>query len=82
MLLKKADLISTYGWGPLLGASRSLPKRAGNPAGLPAGQRLAYYARFFDYVELNSSFYAIPVVNMCEKWVRETPGGFLVVINQ
>ena len=47
------------------------------PKGLAAGQRLAYYAQFFDYVELNSSFYAIPAAKMCEKWVRETPHGFL-----
>ncbi len=61
-------------------ASWSEPEfaRAGwYPKGLPAGQRLAYYAQFFDYVELNSSFYAIPAAKMCEKWVRETPEGFL-----
>ena len=37
------------------------------PKGLPAGQRLSYYAQHFDYVELNSSFYAIPAAKMCEK---------------
>ena len=47
------------------------------PKGLAAGQRLAYYAQFFDYVELNSSFYAIPAATMCDKWVKETPEGFL-----
>ena len=47
------------------------------PKGLPAGQRLPYYAQFFDYVELNSSFYAIPAPTMCERWVKETPEGFL-----
>ncbi len=47
------------------------------PKGLPAGQRLGYYAQFFDYVELNSSFYAIPAAAMCQKWTRETPEGFL-----
>ena len=47
------------------------------PKGLPAGGRLAYYAQFFDYVELNSSFYAILAARMCEKWVKETPKGFL-----
>ena len=47
------------------------------PKGLPAGQRLSYYAQFFEYVELNSSFYAIPAASMCEKWVRETPDKFL-----
>ena len=47
------------------------------PQGLPAGQRLPYYAQQFDMVELNSSFYAIPAARMCERWVKETPDGFL-----
>ena len=47
------------------------------PPGLAAAQRLAYYSTFFDYVELNSSFYSIPPVENGEKWVKDTPGGFL-----
>ena len=61
-------------------ASWSEPEfvRAGwYPPGLAAGQRLAYYARHFDLVELNSSFYALPQVRQCERWVAETPSGFL-----
>ena len=61
-------------------ASWSEPEfvRAGwYPPGLAAGQRLAYYARHFDLVELNSSFYALPQARQCERWVKETPPGFL-----
>ena len=61
-------------------ASWSEPEfvRAGwYPPGLAAGQRLAYYARHFDLVELNSSFYALPQARQCERWVNETPSGFL-----
>ncbi len=47
------------------------------PPGLASGQRLAYYSTFFDYVELNSSFYSIPPAKNCEKWVKDTPEGFL-----
>ena len=47
------------------------------PPGLPAGRRLPFYAERFDTVELNSSFYAIPAARMCERWVHETPPGFL-----
>ncbi len=47
------------------------------PKGLPAGARLPSYAQHFDMVELNSSFYAIPSAHLCERWVRETPDGFL-----
>ena len=61
-------------------ASWSEPEfvRAGwYPPGLAAGQRLAYYSRHFDLVELNSSFYALPQVRQCERWVAETPSGFV-----
>lgn len=47
------------------------------PAGLLAGQRLGFYAERFDMVELNSSFYAIPTAKVCERWVQQTPDGFL-----
>ena len=47
------------------------------PKGLPAGQRLPFYAQHFDMVELNSSFYALPAATMCARWAKETPDGFL-----
>ena len=47
------------------------------PKGLPAAQQLPFYAARFDMVELNSSFYAIPQVRMCDRWARVTPDGFL-----
>ena len=47
------------------------------PQGLAAGQRLAWYATHFNLVELNSSFYALPAAKQCEKWVKDTPDGFL-----
>ena len=52
-------------------------KAAWYPPGLPAGQRLPFYAQRFDMVELNSSFYAIPAARMCQRWAHETPPGFL-----
>ena len=47
------------------------------PKGLPAGQRLPFYAQYFDLVELNSSFYSIPAALLCERWVKETPDEFV-----
>ena len=47
------------------------------PPQLPVAQRLGYYARHFDYVELNSSFYAVPERRMVERWARSTPEGFV-----
>ena len=34
------------------------------PPKLPAPARLGWYAQHFDYVEVNSTFYAIPVKNI------------------
>jgi uncharacterized protein YecE (DUF72 family) len=47
------------------------------PPKLAARERLPWYARRFEYVELNSSFYAIPDRNTVHKWVKETPDGFV-----
>jgi uncharacterized protein YecE (DUF72 family) len=46
------------------------------PKGLPAKDRLEFYAQRFEAVELNSSFYAIPSVSTVEGWATRTPKGF------
>ena len=47
------------------------------PKGLPAAQQLGFYAREFDCVEIDSTFYAIPAVAMVNGWAAKTPEGFL-----
>ena len=47
------------------------------PAGLPARERLPWYAQRFEAVELNSSFYAIPDRASVHRWVERTPPGFV-----
>jgi uncharacterized protein YecE (DUF72 family) len=47
------------------------------PPKMPAGERLAWYAKHFDFVELNSSFYAIPDRTNVHRWVDETHEGFV-----
>jgi uncharacterized protein YecE (DUF72 family) len=47
------------------------------PKGLPAGERLDFYAERFDIVELNSTFYAIPAVSTVENWAHGTREGFV-----
>jgi len=37
---------------------------------------LEYYSRFFNTVEINSTFYRPPVSSMAEAWVRKTPSNF------
>src|SRR6476659_263313 len=47
------------------------------PPRLPAAARLGWYAEHFDYVEVNSTFYAIPSQKVVERWNSETPAQFL-----
>jgi uncharacterized protein YecE (DUF72 family) len=46
------------------------------PQGMPARDRLAWYAERFDAVEVNSGFYAVPERRTVERWVTQTPDGF------
>jgi uncharacterized protein YecE (DUF72 family) len=48
------------------------------PPGLPAGERLAYYAEQFDTVELDSTYYRLPVESMAERWAEQTPDSFVM----
>jgi uncharacterized protein YecE (DUF72 family) len=47
------------------------------PPGMPARERLPWYAERFEAVELNSSFYAIPEQGTVARWVGATPPGFV-----
>jgi uncharacterized protein YecE (DUF72 family) len=40
-------------------------------------ERLWWYSRFFDMVEVNSTFYALPAVETAEAWDERTEPGFL-----
>ena len=44
--------------------------------GVASTQRLGAYARVFNRVEVNSSYYATPRVSVVDSWARQTPGGF------
>jgi uncharacterized protein YecE (DUF72 family) len=44
---------------------------------MTAEARLRYYARFFDTVEINSSYYAIPAARNVLRWAERTPPGFV-----
>lgn len=50
------------------------------PAGLPASRMLAYYAREFDTVEVNNSFYRLPERATFEAWRKATPAGFCFAV--
>jgi len=45
-------------------------------ASMSAEARLRWYARFFDSVEVNATFYAIPAERTAIQWVERTPDHF------
>jgi uncharacterized protein YecE (DUF72 family) len=48
------------------------------PPGTPSGARLGYYAQQFDTVEVDSTFYRLPVDEMVARWAERTPDGFVM----
>ncbi|MDP9055484.1 MAG: DUF72 domain-containing protein [Acidobacteriota bacterium] len=50
------------------------------PEGWPASKMLAYYRERFDTVEINNSFYCLPVETALETWRASTPDHFLFAL--
>jgi uncharacterized protein YecE (DUF72 family) len=50
------------------------------PEGLSGRKWLEYYARKFETLELNVTFYRLPAESAFEKWKAETPEGFLISV--
>lgn len=50
------------------------------PAGTAASRKLPLYAKQFEIVEVDSSFYAIPSVETVQRWVQETAEDFGFVV--
>ena len=50
------------------------------PPRLPPRRWLDYYARHFDTVEVNSTFYRLPREPAVAKWVQESPRDFLFAV--
>jgi uncharacterized protein YecE (DUF72 family) len=48
------------------------------PKGLAAGERLGYYAQYFDTVEVDSTYYRLPAEDMVQRWVERTPDDFVM----
>lgn len=47
------------------------------PKGLPAGERLRWYAEHFNLVEVNSTFYQVPSRRFAQRWCEQTPDKFV-----
>jgi uncharacterized protein YecE (DUF72 family) len=50
------------------------------PPRCPARLWLEYYARHFDTVEVNATFYRLPTVKAVQGWVDQTPAGFCFAV--
>jgi uncharacterized protein YecE (DUF72 family) len=48
------------------------------PKGVSAGERLAYYARHFNTVEVDSTYYRLPAEPMVQRWAERTPDDFVM----
>lgn len=64
--------IGTCSW-----ADQSLSKHW-YPKEVSSGARLAYYAERFDTVEVDSTYYRLPVEEMVTRWAERTPDGFVM----
>jgi uncharacterized protein YecE (DUF72 family) len=50
------------------------------PPRCPPRLWLQYYARFFDTVEVNATFYRLPTVKAVQRWIDQTPPDFLLTL--
>jgi uncharacterized protein YecE (DUF72 family) len=50
------------------------------PAGLLQGHWFGHYARSFDTVEINNSFYRLPAAATFEGWRKQSPPGFVYAV--
>ena len=78
MPMASADLrIGTSGWNYPSGKGTwngiFYPSSRGRAKGF---DELAFYAEHFNTVEVNSTFYGQPRVDVCRAWVERTPPGF------
>ena len=64
--------ISSWADQALIESGGFYPKKS-----MSAEARLRYYARFFDSVEINSSYYAIPAARNVVRWAERTPPDFV-----
>ncbi|MFX1454296.1 MAG: DUF72 domain-containing protein [Promethearchaeota archaeon] len=46
------------------------------PKGLESTHHLSYYSKFFDIVEINSTFYNLPTTSMVKSWNNRVPENF------
>jgi len=71
---KRAVRIGCSGWNYTHWRERFYPK------GCPPARWLRYYAKHFDTVEVNATFYRLPTRKAVAGWVEQSPDGFLFAV--
>jgi Protein of unknown function DUF72 len=66
--------LSASGWAPHAGPAQSGRGRSTLPRRGAGSIHLTYLAKFFDAVEVNSTFYRIPAPTMTKLWVERVAG--------
>ena len=66
-------LVGTASWSDksLIASKKFYPKGVGNPE-----SRLRFYATQFPLVEVDTSYYAIPLAQTAQNWADRTPAHF------
>jgi uncharacterized protein YecE (DUF72 family) len=58
------------------GMALPVPNKSEYPPEFQNGSRLSYYSHLFNSIEINSSFYKIPMARTVAKWTAEVPDNF------
>jgi len=74
--LKVAIRIGCQGWNYADWTTKAGGGSVFYPRGTRADEMLEIYAKVFQTIEVDSTFYAIPPVSVVENWYRKTPADF------
>lgn len=66
--------VGTAGWEYYDWKERFYPRE------LSSGERLSYYAKHFNCVEVNATFYRFVRASTCERWAQATPDRFRFIV--
>ena len=75
MTLKKSK-IGCQGWNYEDWTTKADGDTIFYPRGTKSNEMLALYAKIFDSIEVDSTFYAIPSASSIENWYKKTPDNF------
>lgn len=72
---RKKNKLSSNFYSGISGLQLPIPKHQ-FPEEFRDSSRLTYYATFFNSIEINSTFYKLPMPRTIEKWISEVPADF------